>query len=89
MKSYQRNWNFQTKYGISPEEYEEMLKRQDGKCAICHRPPKKNALAVDHDHHTGRVRGLLCQPCNRYLGRIDNDRGILDRIREYLTDGSP
>jgi hypothetical protein len=58
-------------YGITPDQYDVMLLRQEGKCAICRRMPKtKRRLHVDHDHKTGRVRGLLCVWCNyRLLGR--------------------
>lgn len=61
-------------YGISVEEYDKMLEFQDGKCAICHKPPKNKRLAVDHDHKTGIIRGLLCSMCNQSLhGRITQD----------------
>jgi len=65
-------------YGISLTVYSVMLATQDGRCAICARPPKpgKN-LNVDHDHKTGRVRGLLCFHCNHMLlgrGRENADR---------------
>jgi len=58
------------RYGITPEQYEMMLERQGGGCAICHRPPKHRRLDVDHDHATKVVRGLLCFTCNKYrVGR--------------------
>lgn len=44
-----------------------ILEAQDGVCAICHRPPGTRALHVDHDHRTGRIRGMLCYGCNRLL----------------------
>jgi len=57
-------------YGITEAQYEAILAQQNGVCAICFRPPKKLRLGVDHDHKTGRVRGLLCFRCNhRLLGR--------------------
>lgn len=53
-------------FGITVEQYDAMLKRQGGVCAICGRPPKKKRLAVEHDHGpTKRVRGLACHQCNR------------------------
>ena len=48
-------------------QYEVMLRMYDGGCWICGRLPKNRRLAADHDHKTGRVRGLLCYPCNRFL----------------------
>lgn len=54
-------------FGITPEQYDKMLARQGGGCAICGRPPKKNRLAVEHDHGASkRVRGLACHRCNKY-----------------------
>lgn len=54
-------------YGLSWEEYLLLLEGQDGVCAICHQPSDRE-LHVDHDHLTGRVRGLLCGRCNTGLG---------------------
>ena len=54
-------------YGITGDDYEALLKRQGGKCAICRARPKSKRLAVDHNHKTGAVRGLLCSRCNHDL----------------------
>lgn len=48
-------------------EYDRLLTKQNGVCAICGRPPKTRKLHIDHDHKTGRIRGLLCVRCNRAL----------------------
>lgn len=57
------------KYGITIEQYELLLSAQGYACAICGAPPAPTyGLAVDHCHETGRVRALLCGPCNRMLG---------------------
>lgn len=53
--------------GVSDDEYARMLAAQGGGCAICGAKPKTRRLHVDHDHKTGRVRGLLCHRCNRAL----------------------
>jgi hypothetical protein len=66
-EEFQRDWNLRRRYGISSEEYETLLDAQDGVCAICKSPPKKNRLHVDHCHETGLVRGLLCAHCNSSL----------------------
>ena len=77
-------------YGISFEQYNEMLDAQGGVCAICQSPETKTrkgtvlALSVDHDHATGRVRALLCCACNRTLGLHDDDPEVFDRMAEYL-----
>lgn len=74
------------RYGITTAEYDALLKRQGGRCAICARRPKTRRLAVDHDHTlTGRnsVRGLLCMKCNRYLV-AKNDFRTVTLVEEYL-----
>ncbi len=53
--------------GVTDDQYHQMLERQDGHCALCPNRPKTRRLHVDHDHKTGRVRGLLCHQCNRRL----------------------
>lgn len=62
-------------YGITIEQYDEMYKKQRGRCAICKRHYRTfiMGLAVDHDHKTGQIRGLLCGICNTYLARIKDD----------------
>ena len=59
--------HLKARYGLTPEEYQSILTRQNGACAICQRHPRKRRLAVDHDHGDGHVRGLLCDRCNRGL----------------------
>lgn len=73
-------------YGVSLEEYEEMLKIQNNVCAICGKPPRKGkrSLSVDHDHKTGKVRGLLCNNCNLGLGKFQDNSHITDRATDYL-----
>jgi hypothetical protein len=65
---YQRVNKLRTIFNLTEEDYEAMLAYQNGKCAICVRPPGKNRLAVDHEHATGLIRGLVCWSCNRGLG---------------------
>jgi len=69
-KEAARAARLRTIFNITPDEYDLILEYQGGVCAICKRPPKPGKrLAVDHDHQTGYVRGLLCYPCNkRVLG---------------------
>lgn len=62
-----RRHHLKITYGITPEQYWEMFDLQGRVCAICGRPPKTKHLHVDHDHKTGRVRGLLCSNCNTRL----------------------
>jgi hypothetical protein len=72
-------------YGLSPEQYAAMVAAQGGACAICDKVPTNGVLAVDHCHTTTRVRGLLCRPCNSFLGRIKDNPAALDRMKKYLT----
>jgi Recombination endonuclease VII len=82
---YQRKRRLKFVYGISPEEYDAMLARQDGVCAICrNKPDKDKPLCVDHCHVTGEVRGLLCHRCNSALGFFREDSGILSAAIAYL-----
>lgn len=69
-------------YGITLEEYDAILKTQKGGCAIC--KVKAKILCVDHCHKTGKVRGLLCQLCNRSIGMMKDDISILESAIVYL-----
>lgn len=75
--------NIRRKFGISEEQYFELLRKQGSKCAICGKQPLPGeiALAVDHDHETNRIRGLLCYSCNTKLGWYEK---FTEQIRKYL-----
>lgn len=77
-------------YGVTQEIYERLLKEQDGACAICRRPATefKRRLAVDHDHQTNEVRGLLCFTCNTFIGAANDDTDLLGRAIFYLERGN-
>lgn len=89
--------NLQRLYGISVEDYDRMYEAQEGRCAICGdekdgreagtREDRYERLAVDHNHETGEVRGLLCQPCNRGLGFLRDDPDRLIAAAAYLIRG--
>ena len=84
-----RNNSLQRNYGISLDDYNAMLKEQDGRCAICksteHRGSARvTAFFVDHCHATGAVRGLLCNSCNRALGNFGDDIATLQNAINYL-----
>lgn len=72
------------KYGVSPSEYQAMLSVQGNKCYVCRRGPGNRRLCVDHDHATGKVRGLLCGKCNTYLGHIKDSIEATERLVTYL-----
>ena len=76
-KICRRDYNWQYSYGVSPEEYYEMYKEQDGKCKICGCELEDEYLNIDHDSKTGEVRGLLCPNCNKGLGLFNEDINAL------------
>lgn len=90
---YESNRKLKERYNITPEQYDEMLHDQGGCCAICGqserarhpRSKKIQKLAVDHRHEDGKVRGLLCQDCNRGIGKFHEDISRLRKAIEYLT----
>lgn len=74
-------------YGITGEQYDELLKAQGGTCFICRRANgASRKLAVDHDHKSGYVRGLLCRPCNNLLGHLRDDPDAAHRVFWYLYE---
>jgi len=77
----QRDYNLRRDFGICLDDYEQMLHRQNGVCAICGRVYENRVLQVDHDHATGVVRGLLCHVCNT---RLEWAQTHMDRIAAYL-----
>lgn len=84
-------YKLQKHYGLSYEDYTRFTELQQGVCAICRDPETWTtqwgtpaSLSVDHDHKAGRVRGLLCNRCNRGLGAARDDPVLLERMAEYL-----
>jgi len=87
-KERQKDYRLRKRYGITLADYKRMLKEQKNGCAICGKPNKncKRGLQVDHNHRTGRVRGLLCLYCNRrVVGRIGDDRGRMQGFVAYIN----
>ena len=78
-----RDARYRKMYDMTADEYATLLDYQEGVCAICGTPPKRIRLAVDHDHKTGEVRGLLCGQCNR---RLSEQIGVewLSAAYDYL-----
>lgn len=77
-----------TSYGITPEHYEQLLAEQGGCCAVCRGSDPyarhHNLFAVDHDHVTGKVRGLLCAKCNTGIGQLRDDPDLLVAAAAYV-----
>jgi hypothetical protein len=74
----------QREFGITVERYDEMLRNQNGLCAICGNPGGRRLLAVDHDHATGKVRELLCHYCNLALARVEGVPNWNELSLKYL-----
>lgn len=96
-KENKHRWSLAKNYGLTPEDYLAMLESQGGACAICGeaetkehgRTGTKFRLAVDHCHETGRIRGLLCQVCNRVIGLFQDDTDRHQKAINYLLRRPP
>ncbi len=91
-KSRHRRAQLKCAYNMTLEQYESMYISQNGCCAICGKSNEeiaasgvKKLLCVDHDHTTGKVRGLLCDKCNRGIGMLDHNIIYLSKAIEYLS----
>lgn len=81
-----RNAQLKHRYGITLDDFNKLMWKQQGKCAICRSEPEEGKnLHVDHCHETGKVRGLLCRKCNQALGLIEDEPEILERMSQYLA----
>jgi len=76
--------DIRAKYGMSLAYFDKLLIDQNGRCKICDVPVRW--ICVDHCHKTGIVRGLLCNPCNSFVGKIENSPTMLAKLGEYLQD---
>jgi hypothetical protein len=85
-KRQYRDKSLQRRFGITIEQYDEMLTSQNNSCAICKTPPGDIALAVDHCHTTGKIRSLLCFDCNTLLGLCEDSITVLQSAMSYLRD---
>lgn len=89
-KKSTRNSRLKSEYGITEEQFEEMLKSQNSCCKICGSTESNvsthNKLVVDHNHETSKVRGLLCNKCNLGLGRFNDDIELLRKAVKYLEE---
>jgi len=85
-KRADRNTQYKKNYGITLDQYEQKLKDQDSRCPLCktHQSELPRRLAVDHNHDTGKIRGLLCGDCNRALGLFKDNPEICINAANYL-----
>jgi hypothetical protein len=83
-----RSYSRFKRYGITKEQYDDLFDAQNGRCAICgtDKPGRNHpTLYVDHDHNTGKVRGLLCCDCNLFLGQSKESIDVLKSAIDYLV----
>jgi hypothetical protein len=77
-----RAQKLKSQYGLTPEQWDAMFAAQGGVCAACGSVPARPV--VDHCHSTGKVRGIVCDPCNLILGHADDDPNHLRQVAAYL-----
>jgi hypothetical protein len=88
---YMRNFDLKKSYGITQDDYNEMFTKQNGCCKICEihilnlNQKRKKHLCIDHDHKTGKIRGLLCDKCNRGIGLLQDSKYVLLNAYNYLN----
>jgi hypothetical protein len=75
-----REYHLRRRYGITGADFDAMVEVQGGTCAVCDQKPEH----VDHDHKTGKVRGILCFNCNQALGNVRDDPAVLQELINYL-----
>lgn len=88
-----QNRSLKRKYGINLTQYNALAAEQCGSCSICGRVPCEDPdvsktvqrLVVDHDHETGKIRGLICHKCNRALGLFGDDPSVVSKAAEYMS----
>jgi hypothetical protein len=85
-RDIKKNQDLKKSYKITLDDYNKMLVEQNHSCKICfsHQDKLKRRLCVDHDHTTGKVRGLLCDTCNRSLGLLKDNIEVMKRAVTYL-----
>jgi gluconate kinase len=89
-----KNYKMSRRYGLSHEQFINMVNKQNNLCAICNQPEKTfdqrikmlRRLAIDHNHTTGKVRGLLCLECNSGIGKLKDSIELLTKAINYLKE---
>ena len=83
-KTCEAERKLEKKYGLSKKDNEILYEKQEGKCAICSKFFLRQNLVVDHNHTTGKTRGLLCNSCNRGIGLLQDSEEVLFAAQKYL-----
>ncbi len=90
IKRVDTNRRLVREFGITLDDWEKMFNQQGGCCFLCgrHQTEMETSIHTDHDHKTGKIRGLLCVRCNSMVGVIDDFDIDTDKIRDYLGGGN-
>lgn len=86
---YRRRWDYRTRYGITLEEFESRLNQQNRRCGICltdNPKGRRGRFVVDHCHKTGKIRGILCDSCNKGIGILGDTEEALNKALNYLKN---
>lgn len=83
-KMAKRKWQEKYKYGLTSEQRQNMYVEQNGCCVICGQPVSYEKIYVDHNHKTGKVRSLLCNRCNIFVGFVEGTPELINPILKYL-----
>ena len=91
-RRHQRDLIYRSRFKITLEDYEVLWEKQEGKCKICKKEEvvthwkskERQILSIDHDHKTGKVRGLLCARCNHAIGNMEDNKEFLYNAISYL-----
>ncbi|TAE75120.1 MAG: hypothetical protein EAZ84_09905 [Verrucomicrobia bacterium] len=83
-----QQWKLKNRFNLTLSDYDSLLEQQGNGCAICGKSPEENGkrLAVDHNHRTGEVRGLLCTACNTAIGLLSDSPSTLRSATRYLEE---
>lgn len=81
-----RKGHLKERFGITPDVYDHLFSLQGGVCAICKEPPTERYFAIDHNHDTGRIRGLVHKNCNSILGLAHDNKALLRAAADYLEE---
>lgn len=87
VRDQKKNWNLEKNYGLTLDEFKKLEAEQNGTCLVCGSGPNgryAQNLVVDHNHETGKIRGLLCDTCNRAIGLLGDDPELLEKAASYL-----
>ena len=82
--NYDKDWIRQKRYGLAPEQYQQLLQVQNNQCAICKIDLTTAIKHIDHHHELNHIRGILCHKCNMGLGLFQENPTLLDAAKTYL-----